>query len=342
MSIVGCSCCPLHFDSETEFKEHIRGSQDRASAILQELHQIRAFQLLQELRQCVAHSTTKSSQAATRETSVTSSPGQAKGQSKITDHDEESFECPHPECFNKIKTPFTRRKDLVRHFAKHVRCRERCLFCRCDIDLVRKYATHYDICKARQSQVEQGTLSSHLNIEAIKTRRRLGKLASEELDYFLGTASIVFETQSLSDEESLPTAQHSYGGVSLENMSSGFDFNQLGVGINASRESSAEGSSSHGGTKEHPLLTTVNMEHVAPPDPLLFPLDLTTNSLPLFSYVAGKDAIEWPSSINEVAAFDLAMTTQPQAGVPSQGFSLQDQADEQSYNGVLLENFMEF
>lgn len=133
MPLAICGNCSQQFESEMALQEHIlsyqvctqprkRGcgltwSQNRASEILHELHRSRAFELLQELQQCVAHNTLRNpSHEAVARTDSLETHVATKRRIKSKKTETRTFRCPHPDCFRKPKTPFSRRKDLVRHF----------------------------------------------------------------------------------------------------------------------------------------------------------------------------------------------------------------------------------
>ncbi|KAF2176764.1 hypothetical protein K469DRAFT_698210 [Zopfia rhizophila CBS 207.26] len=63
-----------------------------------------------------------------------------------------------------------------------VTCSETCAFCGCHISRVRKYVTHYDACKAKKNQEGNGYLSTERQSIAIQRRKRLCRMAAQELD----------------------------------------------------------------------------------------------------------------------------------------------------------------
>ncbi|PFH55468.1 hypothetical protein XA68_18262 [Ophiocordyceps unilateralis] len=217
MPLETCTNCWRQFESQLALERHITDYQNRASDILRELHQSRAFELLQELQQCVAHNTSKISthdvlvRAENPEGSLRRRFKQNKSESKC-------FQCPHPECFGKKKTPFTRRKDLVRHFTMHSRCREHCEFCGCEILIVRSYVTHYDICEARLRQKKLGTISTEkvtkavgglLQFESGAAGRGISRNSSARDRQAEKTPDILAVTSSLNS----PSARPAGGGV---------------------------------------------------------------------------------------------------------------------------------
>ncbi|KAI8725732.1 hypothetical protein NCS52_00145000 [Fusarium sp. LHS14.1] len=60
-----------------------------------------------------------------------------------------AYMCPHAECEGIQRIKFSRRRNLVRHYAKHIECREACVFCGTSASRVSKYVGHIERCMRR-------------------------------------------------------------------------------------------------------------------------------------------------------------------------------------------------
>jgi len=99
--------------------------------------------------------------------------------------------CPHEECDRNI--PFSKRQRLVRHFAKHVRCKEVCVYCFEVFTLASQYIAHADthrdadmtknsytrqICDRLRQNVAESL--DNCQLKGIQTKKRTRELAGTQ------------------------------------------------------------------------------------------------------------------------------------------------------------------
>ncbi|KND89175.1 hypothetical protein TOPH_06161 [Tolypocladium ophioglossoides CBS 100239] len=91
------------------------------------------------------------------------------------------LECPHPDCFDQVRTRYTKRNNLVRHYTRHVRCNEPCPFCSSAITDVRSYVLHYHTCAVKKRQEASGNICQKAKDRMIRRRQSLVKVSADFL-----------------------------------------------------------------------------------------------------------------------------------------------------------------
>ncbi|KAI9767335.1 MAG: hypothetical protein M1840_005744 [Geoglossum simile] len=90
------------------------------------------------------------------------------------------LKCPHPKCEG--KKPFTRKKNLQRHYQDHIECNAKCGFCGSNYSRIRGFIIYVRGCKDKKSQEGGGLSLNKEQRQTIKLKEQLSKRAIKELD----------------------------------------------------------------------------------------------------------------------------------------------------------------
>jgi len=96
-------------------------------------------------------------------------------------------ECPHPDCSNKLRTSFSRRKNLVRHYMSHVKHDTLCILCGWEGADVQQYVNHSKACESKAKRENCANISPNQINEVIRQRREMLKMTGRRLDEQLST-----------------------------------------------------------------------------------------------------------------------------------------------------------